>query len=88
MHVMVREGGTVGSHGGLGEDDLVGLSGAGLDYRELLRDALFHAALCEADLEKTLVIGVGVMIGVDGWVEVRPLRKVIKHLPLSPHLYG
>ena len=76
VDVVVHERGAVGSHGALGEDDLVGLALAGLDHRELLRHAPFDIAPRVADLEQPRVVGIHVAVGVDGRVDVWALGEV------------
>ena len=51
---------------------------AGAERRVLLRHAPLHIALCVADLQQALIVGVVLLVGVDHRMSIRPLGEKLR----------
>ena len=71
VNVVVGKAAAVAVHGGLLEHDLIGHA-AGAERRVLLRHAPLHIALCVADLQQALIVGVVLLVGIDHRMSIRP----------------
>ena len=71
VNVVVGKAAAVAVHGGLLENDLIGHA-AGAERRVLLRHAPLHIALCVADLQQALIVGVVLLVGIDHRMSIRP----------------
>ena len=86
VNVVVGKAAAVAVHGGLLEHDLIGHA-AGAERRVLLRHAPLHIALCVADLQQALIVGVVLLVGVNHGVGIGALREEISchcHHRLTP----
>ena len=78
VQVVVHEACAVVAHGALGEDDVVGLALARLDYRKLLGHAHLDRARGVAHLEDSGVVGVLVGVCVDRRMGVWALGEEVR----------
>ena len=76
VQLLVHKDRAVITNGGFGENDVVGVL-LGLDYRELLAHANLNVTRGVPNLEEALVVGVGVLVGVDRRMGIRALWEEI-----------